>query len=91
MYSAAFAWAIKLSIALTMILSGYMLNWAGYNATREAAQLPGVVDRLRLLYMLVPSVMAFLGIVCVFFYPITEARAREVRAALLQRKAAQVA
>jgi len=89
MYSATFAWSIKLSIALTMILSGYMLNWAGYDAAREAAQLPGVIDRLRLLYMVVPSAMGLLGLAFVFLYPITESRAREVREKIANSKAGE--
>ena len=90
MYSAAFAWSIKLSIALTMILSGYMLNIAGYDAAREANQLPGVVERLRLLYMFVPMAMASLGIVFVFLYPLSERRSREVRELIAQRQAAEI-
>jgi len=90
MFSAAFAWSIKLSIALTMILSGYMLNLAGYDAAREAAQLPGVVDRLRLLYMSVPAAMAALGILFVWLYPLTENRVREVQAAIASRTSATI-
>jgi GPH family glycoside/pentoside/hexuronide:cation symporter len=86
MYSATFAWTIKLSIALTMILSGYMLNWAGYDAALEAAQAPGVVDRLRLLYMVVPVGMGLLGLLFVFLYPIDESRSASIRAQLAARK-----
>jgi GPH family glycoside/pentoside/hexuronide:cation symporter len=87
MFSAAFTWSIKLSIAVTMILSGYMLKIAGYDATREAGQLPGVVDHLRLLYMAVPSAMAALGILFVWLYPLTERRVREVQDMIATRKA----
>lgn len=87
MYSATFAWTIKLSIALTMILSGYMLNWAGYDAALEAAQAPGVVDRLRLLYMVVPVGMGLLGLLFVFLYPLDESRSAAIREQLAARKA----
>lgn len=86
MYSATFAWTIKLSIALTMVLSGYMLNWAGYDAKLEAAQAPGVVDRLRMLYMVVPVSMGLLGLLFVFLYPIDEKRSAAIRAQLAARK-----
>jgi Na+/melibiose symporter-like transporter len=85
MYSATFAWTIKLSIALTMILSGYMLNWAGYDASLEATQGPGVVERLRLLYMTVPVGLGLLGLVFVFLYPLDETRSASIRAQLAAR------
>ena len=86
MYSAALAWSIKAGIALTMVLSGYMLNWAGYVAAREAAQAPGVVERLRVLYMLVPSAMCVAGLVFVYFYPLNEHRMQDIRAKLTAKR-----
>ena len=86
MYSASFAWSIKAAIALTMVLSGYMLNWAGYDSAREAVQAPGVVDRLRWLYLVVPSLLSLLGIVFVAIYPLNEARVRAIREQLAERK-----
>ncbi len=86
MYSATFTWTIKLSIALTMVLSGYMLNWAGYDAAKEAAQAPGVVDRLRILYMIVPASTSALGLLFVFLYPLTESKSLAIREQLAARK-----
>lgn len=86
MYSASYAWAIKAGIAFTMVLSGYMLNFAGYDATLEGAQAPGVVDRLRLLYMFVPAGLTMLALLFVYLYPLTEARAQTVREKLRDRQ-----
>lgn len=86
MYSAAYAWAIKAGIALTMVASGYMLSFAGYDATREAAQAAGVVDRLRLLYMTVPAGLSLVALLFVYLYPLSEAKALAIREKLEARK-----
>jgi GPH family glycoside/pentoside/hexuronide:cation symporter len=85
MYNACYAWTIKAGIALTMVLGGYMLKWAGYDAAREAHQAAGVVDRLRLLYMTVPAVMSFIGIIFVVLYPLTDRRVTEIRKQLASK------
>ncbi|MEX1048061.1 MAG: MFS transporter [Akkermansiaceae bacterium] len=78
-YSACYAWTIKAGIALTMVFGGYMLNWAGFDAKLEANQAEGVIDRIRLLYMLVPIGMCLLALVFIHFYPLTERRVAELR------------
>ena len=86
MYSASFTWAIKVGIALTMVLSGYMLNWAGYDAAHGADQAPGVVERLRFMYMSIPSALSLLGLGFVFLYPIDEGRSKAIREQLEAKK-----
>lgn len=79
MYSACYAWTVKAGISLTLVLGGYMLQWAGYDAMREAHQAAGVVERIRLLYMTVPAFMSLLGILCVVLYPLNDRRLAEIR------------
>jgi len=88
MYSASYSWAIKGGIALTMLLSGYMLKFSGYDAVLEAAQAEGVVDRLRLLYMTVPAGLCVLALIFVYLYPLTEAKTLAVRDELERRRPA---
>ena len=78
-YSACYTWTIKVGIALSVVLSGYMLTWSGYDANREAAQAEGVVERLRLLYMWVPVGTSLLALVFIWFYPLSEQRVAEIR------------
>ncbi len=85
MFGASYGWACKAGISLTMVLSGYLLTWSGFDAAVDV-QPEAVIRNMRLLYMLVP--MGFVGIaaVLVAFYPLTEKRILEVQAELKARK-----
>jgi GPH family glycoside/pentoside/hexuronide:cation symporter len=85
MYNACYSWTIKAGIALTIVMGGYMLKWAGYDAILEANQATGVVDRLRLLYMIVPAVMSLIGIIFVVLYPLNDRRIAEIRKQLASK------
>ena len=81
MFGASYSWACKAGISLTMILSGYMLNWSGFDAAVEI-QPEAVITHMRLLYMLVP--MGFIGLAAllVAFYPLSEKRINELQTEL---------
>jgi len=82
MFGASYAWACKVGISLTMILSGYMLTWSGFDA-KVTVQPAQVITNMRLLYMLVP--MGFVGLAALLlaFYPLSEKKIRELQAELL--------
>ena len=81
MFGASYSWATKAGISLTMIMSGYMLNWSGFDAELDA-QPEKVVTTMRLLYMLVPMFFVGLAALLTSFYPLTEERVNELRAEL---------
>ena len=81
MFGASYAWACKVGISLTMILSGYMLTWSGFDAT-VTIQPPQVITNMRLLYMLVPMAFVGLAALLVCFYPLSEKRISELQADL---------
>lgn len=81
MFGASYSWACKAGIALTMVLSGYMLNWSGFDAEVEV-QPESVITTMRLLYMLVPMGFVGLAAVLVAFYPLSEKRIRQLQAEL---------
>lgn len=81
MFSASYSWASKAGISLTMILSGYMLQWSGFDATL-GAQPESVITHMRLLYMLVPMGFVGLAALLIAFYPLSEARVHEIQAEL---------
>lgn len=86
MFGASYSWACKAAGALTMILSGYMLTWSGFDATIETHQPEAVITNMRLLYMLVP--MGFVGFAAllVCFYPLSEKRIHELQAELAEQE-----
>lgn len=53
-YNATFAWTTKAGISLTLVLSGYLVDWSGFRAELDA-QPAEVVERLRLMFMLIPA------------------------------------
>ncbi len=84
MFGASYSWACKAAGALTMILSGYMLNWSGFDATLETHQPADVITNMRLLYMLVPMGFVGLAALLVAFYPLSEKRIHELQAELAE-------
>jgi GPH family glycoside/pentoside/hexuronide:cation symporter len=85
MYGASYSWACKAGISLTMILSGYMLSWSGFDAAVEV-QPEAVITNMRLLYMFVPMAFVGLAAVLLLFYPLTEKRILELQAELAEKE-----
>ena len=78
MFGASYSWATKAGISLTMIMSGYMLQWSGFDVTVEV-QPEQVITNMRLLYMIVPMVFVSLAALLVAFYPLSEKRILEIQ------------
>ena len=78
MFGAPYRWACKTGIAFTMVLSGYMLEWSGFDAEVDV-QPEGVITHMRLLYMFVPMGFVGLAALLVAFYPLSEKRILEIQ------------
>lgn len=85
MFGASYSWACKAGISLTMVLSGYMLQWSGFDSTVDV-QPESVITNMRLLYMLVPMGFVSLAACLLLFYPLSEARVRATQEELEHRK-----
>ncbi|MEN8254898.1 MAG: MFS transporter [Verrucomicrobiota bacterium] len=81
MFGASYSWACKAGQALTMVLSGYMLTWSGYDADVDV-QPEAVITTMRLLYMIVPVGFVGFAALLVAFYPLSEKRVGELQAEL---------
>ena len=66
------------------MLSGYLLNATGY--VPGPTQTPETIWLMRVLYVGVQAGGLLLGATAFFFYPLTHARAEEVRRLIDQRK-----
>lgn len=86
MFGAIFWWVVKLGMALALWLSGYALNFTGFDVALEGDQSTRTLFLMRLLDCGVPALTSVLAIVLVAFYPITEAMARQVRTQLEERR-----
>jgi GPH family glycoside/pentoside/hexuronide:cation symporter len=86
MFGAVFWWVVKLGMALALALSGYALNFTGFDVALGGGQSEQTLFLMRLLDVGVPAVASLLAIALVAWYPLTEAMARDVRAKLEQRR-----
>ena len=68
-----------------------ILGFIGYQSGMNVAQDPSVQTNMRWAVGLVPSVIFAISAVCIFFYPITEEKFKEMTEALKQRHAEEAA
>ncbi len=85
MYSATFAWLLKVGVTVAMALSGWLINAAGIIDTADI-QTPEAIRNIRLLFTLLPSVFVMIGGIFVLRYSITEKDAEAVKEQLARRR-----
>ncbi len=88
MFGSIFWWMVKLGMSAALLGGGYLLNATGFDVGLEGHQTHRTIILMRLCDILVPSVTSAIAIWVVARYPITEARAREVRQELERRRGA---
>lgn len=86
MFGSIFWFMVKLGMSVALAGGGYMLNASGFDIALGGAQAPGTIIMLRLFDAVVPFVASGLAIWAVATFPITEARAYEVRQELERRR-----
>jgi GPH family glycoside/pentoside/hexuronide:cation symporter len=86
MFGSIFWWTVKLGLAAALAGGGYLLNATGFDVDLEGNQGAQTIFLMRLFDAGVPMITSAIAIWMVVRYPITEARAREVRAELERRR-----
>ncbi len=86
MYGSIFWWTVKLGLSAALAGSGYLLNATGFDVDLGGAQTERTITLLRLCDAGIPMITSALAIWAVARFPITEERAREVRAELEERR-----
>ena len=71
-FNATFAWTTKAGLSAALILSGYVVDWSGFRAELDT-QPPAVVERLRLLFMIVPTCCIAAALLVLRSYRLDEA------------------
>lgn len=87
MFSAIYGWTYKLGAALAILLSGYVLDWTGFQTGLEGPQNPETIFWLRFCFSLIAAVAMVVTTVLVLTYPITEQKAYAIRQELAQMRA----
>lgn len=80
------AWISKFSSSATAVLAGFVLVYTGYNSTAGASQATEVIDKMRWFYYIIPSATAIPALLLLWWFPISEERARENRRILEERR-----
>lgn len=86
MFASIYWWVVKLGMALALALGGFLLNWTGFDVELAGEQTEQAIFLMRLFDVLVPVVSSALAIWAVYAFPITEARAHEIRLELEARR-----
>lgn len=86
-FSSVYQWIWKLGATLAMTLGGLLLSLAGANVTGDGVMLgPDVVFRLRLILSVVSPLFAVVAFGCIWFYPLTEMKLRDIKQELSKRQ-----
>jgi GPH family glycoside/pentoside/hexuronide:cation symporter len=86
MFGSIFWFMVKLGMSAALAGGGYMLNASGFNVDLGGNQSPHTITMLRLFDAGVPVLCSALAIWAVATFPITEAKAYEVRRELEKRR-----
>jgi len=86
MYGAIYWWMVKLGMAAASLITGLLLNATGFDVALKTAQPERTLMLMRACDCGIPLVASALAILAVLTYGITEAKAREIRVELEQRR-----
>ncbi|MFT5142739.1 MAG: GPH family glycoside/pentoside/hexuronide:cation symporter [Rhodothermales bacterium] len=86
MYGSIYWWVVKLGMAAALAGGGYLLNATGFDVELGGGQADSTIFLLRVFDAGVPFVASAIAIWAVARFPITEARAHEIRAELETRR-----
>jgi len=86
MLGAIFSWIQKTGFSLSVLGMGIALQFSGFDASLGGAQSPDSILTLRLFLSVSTAVWATAAIVLLFYYPLTQERAYEIRDELESRR-----
>jgi Na+/melibiose symporter-like transporter len=85
MYSAVFAFLTKLAIAFVMSISSWILVDLGFSGT-DIHPTPDQLFTLRWIYIVIPVVAMACAVLCMWKYPLTRERVKEIQGQLKQKR-----
>lgn len=86
MFSAVYSWTFKIGAAIALLMAGYVLAGTGFDANLEGLQSETTIFWMRVCFTFIPAVALAGAILLAFYYPITEAKAYEIREELERRR-----
>jgi GPH family glycoside/pentoside/hexuronide:cation symporter len=89
-FGAFYGWTMKLGLAVCFLISGFILQWTGFDAKLGGAQPEGTLFAIRLLYTVVPAVGILIAMAVIVRFPINQQKAAEIRKQLEARRGTAV-
>lgn len=86
MFSAVYAWIAKVSVSMSLGLSGVVIALTGFDQEFGGEQPAGAMLRMRIIYTAVPVACYLLSFFAVRFYELNHTVMKEVRTALEERR-----
>lgn len=86
MYGASTGWFQKMSQAVTFGGASFILSLIAFDAALAGNQTESTIFWMRFVYAFLPTLLAVLGIIALFYYPMNEKKATEIQAELRERR-----
>lgn len=86
--NSVFSWFLKMGMSLSVGLSGFVLQWTGFDPAAGSKQPEEVLGRMLAFYILGPVCFWAVAIILVARYPLTRERMGEIRSQLEARRGA---
>lgn len=86
MFGSIYWWVVKLGMAAALAAGGFLLNATGFDVALGGAQTADTIVLMRMFDAFIPAVCSIIAILLVYWYPITEEKAHEVRLSLEARR-----
>jgi len=88
MYAAVSSWLEKTALTITMIASGLLLDFSGFDVARGGMQDEGTLLAIRLVFAGVPAALLLGSLYLAIRHPLTDDRVKEIKHVLNQRNPA---
>jgi len=85
-FGAFYGWTMKLGFAFCFFISGFILEWTGFDAALGGAQSKQTLWWMMFLYTVIPAVGLLIAMAVIARFPINKARAEAIRRQLEQRR-----
>ena len=86
MYSAVGGFVYKATLALVAVLSGAILVWAGVKEGEVTSLSLDIINKLRMMYVVVPVIAFGLGIWVMINYPLTKKKMLDIQRQLEEQR-----
>jgi GPH family glycoside/pentoside/hexuronide:cation symporter len=90
MFAAVSGWLQKLAAAMTFSFAGAVLVWTGFEQAKGAAQAPGTLLHIRLVFAFVPAAAYLAGIAMLRWYALSPRVMADVRTTLEATRAVPI-